>query len=78
MFEEGKQAFQIISNLEIKSAGDLQFLTQPYCRSDNEDVLSIVLPYNDALTAPQESQYYDPQSLVGSMQHAILETCLRL
>ena len=79
MFQEGQQAFQIISNLDLQSVGDLQFLTQPYCRTDdNENTLSIIIPYNDALTPPQESQYYNPQSLVGSTEHAILETCVRL
>lgn len=75
VFQEGKQAFQIISNLGVQHTGNLQFLTQPYCRTDSEDTLSIVIPYNDALTAPQESQYYNPQSLLTSPHHTILETC---
>lgn len=71
VFEEGKQAFDIINKLNL--GPKLQFLTQPYHRVQDE-VLHVVLPYNDQVQEPQASEYYDPSVLSQAQDTEIIET----
>lgn len=59
VFEEGKQAFDIIWN-HIQGSWSLQFVTQPL-HWEKDNVLHIIIPYNDTLQEPPLSSVYDPE-----------------
>ncbi len=71
VFAEWKHAFDLIWERSSWSHWSLSFITQPTHWVDEHNHLHIILPYNDHLQAPEESDYYQPSLFNSSSQHEI-------
>ena len=73
VFEEGKHLREMFEAGENTMKGSLQFITQPTHWVDN-DTLHVVIPYNDRLEEPSESEFYNPGLLPLTQQKEIWES----
>ena len=74
VFEEGKHLREMFEAGENTMKGSLQFITQPTQWVDEMQTLHVVIPYNDRLEEPAESEFYDTKLLTFSEQTEVLES----
>lgn len=63
VYDEAKKAFDIMNKQYIQNMWSLEFITQLHYRSDEDNNLHVVLPYNDHLETPVQSDYFNSSLL---------------
>lgn len=66
IYDEVQKAFQIMNNHKLQSKWKLEFITQIAFRADESNNLHVILPFNDHLEQPSESDYYTSSLLWSS------------
>lgn len=66
VYDEAKKAFDIMNKYHNQNWGSLEFITQIQFRKDEDNNLHVILPYNDHLEIPDESDYFNSSVLWNS------------